>query len=198
VNWLAHVLLSEDHIEFRMGNLLADLVKGRERKAMPVEFLRGVKQHQKIDAFTDSHPIVHKSISRIHDEYRRFAGILVDVFYDHFLALHWDRYVPVPLEAFTAGLYADIQAYPIALSNDVQWAVDRLIADDRLSLYQHIHGIEDTLQRISARIASRVGRDFALQGAITQLTENYDELADDFARFFPLLQAHVGLAESML
>ena len=118
MNWLAHVLLSDDHIEFRMGNLLADTIKGADRKAMPLEFQRGLKQHQQIDSFTDSHPIVHKSCSRIGDGYRRFSGILVDIFYDHYLAINWKTYCAIPLKTFTTALYADILACPLDLPKD--------------------------------------------------------------------------------
>ena len=85
VNWLVHVFLSKPDIEFRLGNLLADLVKGRDRAAMPSLFLEGVRQHQRIDAFTDTHPVVRRSRARIGGDYGHARGILVDVFYDHFL-----------------------------------------------------------------------------------------------------------------
>jgi acyl carrier protein phosphodiesterase len=80
LNWLAHALLSKPDIEFRPGNLLADLVKGRDRAAMSVAFLDGVRHHQAIDALTDAHPTVHRSRARIGGDYRHATGILVDVF----------------------------------------------------------------------------------------------------------------------
>lgn len=198
MNWLAHALLSEPDTEVRIGNVMADLVKGRERKHMSEAFLLGVKHHQKIDAFTDTHPVFIRSCSRVSDPYRRFSGILIDVFYDHFLASNWEQYATIPLDTFTGDLYADIQAYPITFSEDVQYALDRLIADDRLGMYQHVDGIQNTLKRISNRLESRTGRDFELESAITQLTDNYDVLANDFAHFFPLLMAHVQVCESQL
>ena len=198
MNWLAHALLSEPDTEVRIGNVLADLVKGRERKQMSDAFLQGVKHHQKIDAFTDTHPVFLRSCSRVSHPYRRFAGILINIFYDHFLASNWEQYAAIPLETFTGELYADIQAYPITFSEDVQYALDRLIADDRLGMYQHIDGIQNTLKRISNRIESRTGRDFELDSAITQLTDNYNALSDDFAHFFPLLITHVQACDSQL
>ena len=120
MNWLAHVFLSKPDIEFRLGNLLADLVKGRDRAGMSVAFLDGVRQHQAIDAFTDAHPVVHRSRARIGGDYGHATGILVDVFYDHFLALDWGRYSTEPLESFTARLYGDIRAHPIPLSEEAQ------------------------------------------------------------------------------
>jgi acyl carrier protein phosphodiesterase len=191
MNWLAHVYLSEPDVEFRLGNLLADLVKGRDRNAMPPRFLDGVKRHQEIDSFTDSHPVVHRSRGRVSAENRRFAGILVDVFYDHYLALDWDRYCDEPLDAFTKRLYAEVRAHPIALPAEAQAAVNRMLADDRLGFYRQVEGIEAALRRVSIRLAERVGRDFALERMISELHANFDGLKGDFTEFFPQLQAHV-------
>lgn len=191
MNWLAHVFLSEPEIEFRLGNLLADLVKGHDRVGVSDAFLRGVRQHQEIDVFTDSHPVVHQSRARISSEYRHVTGILVDVFYDHFLALHWDQYSTLPLAAFAAGLYADIRAHSINLPAEAQATVDRMICEDRLASYRRIEGIEATLRRVSIRLSKRVGKDFQLQRAVSDLQLNFDGLESDFGEFFPLLQSRV-------
>src|SRR4029453_4779348 len=105
LNWLAHVFLSDSNVEFRLGNLLADIVRGEELQRMSAAFLRGVHKHKQIDAFTDSHPLVKRSRSRVSPQFRRFSGVLVDVFYDHLLATHWQRYSPIVLDAFTAKFY---------------------------------------------------------------------------------------------
>lgn len=192
MNWLAHVFLSEPDVECQLGNLLADLVKGRDRKGMSAGFLRGTRCHQIIDAFTDYHPVVERSRHRISPTHRRFAGILIDVFYDHFLARDWRRYSPEPLDRFTARLYAAFQAAPIVLPPLAQLAVTRMIADDRLGSYRHVEGIADTLRRISIRLTLRLGRPFALEDAVDELTANDAALAADFAEFFPALQARVA------
>jgi len=192
VNWLAHVFLSKPDIEFRLGNLLADLVKGRDRASMSAAFLDGVRQHQAIDAFTDSHPIVHRSRARIGADYHHVTGILIDVFYDHFLALDWDRYSGEPLEAFTARLYADIRAHPIPLPAEAQAAFNRMAGDDRLGSFRRLDGIEASLRWVSKRLSARVGREFGLERAVSELVANFEGLQEDFAEFFPLLQAHVG------
>ena len=191
MNWLAHVYLSKPEIEFRLGNLLADLVKNRDRAAMSATFLEGVRQHQAIDAFTDFHPIVHRSRARFGGGYRHATGILVDIFYDHFLALDWERYSTEPLEAFTTQLYSDIRAHPIALPTEAQFAIERMINDDRLGSYRRLDGIEDSLRRVSMRLSVRVGRDMGLEKAMTELADHFEELRTDFADFFPLLQSHI-------
>src|SRR6185436_3543995 len=116
LNWLAHVFLSESNVEFRLGNLLADIVKGEElRRVVSPAFLRGVQKHKQIDAFTDSHPLVKRSRARISPQFRRFSGVLVDVFYDHLLATNWQIYSPIVLDAFTAKFYADIESSRLEL-----------------------------------------------------------------------------------
>jgi len=92
MNWLAHLLLAEPNPELRLGNLLGDLVKGEERKILNPQLQRGLECHQAIDIFTDKHSIVKCSKKRLDPQYRRFAGILVDVFYDYILANNWDDY----------------------------------------------------------------------------------------------------------
>jgi acyl carrier protein phosphodiesterase len=191
MNWLAHVFLSEPDVEFRLGNLLADLVKGKARHGMPATFLRGTRCHQLIDAFTDYHPTVERSRERIGPTYRRFAGILVDVFYDHFLARNWKRYCPASLEQFTAELYAAVEHYPITLPERAQEAVVDMIAGDYLGSYRQVEGIAATLGRVSERVRERLGQSYGLEGAIGEMLANDDGLGQDFAEFFPLLQEYV-------
>lgn len=192
MNWLAHAFLSGPDIEFRLGNLLADLVKGRDRAAMSVGFLDGVRQHQVIDAFTDTHQAVHRSRARIGGNFRYTTGILVDVFYDHFLALDWERYAGEPLESFTARLYTDIRAHPIDLPAEVAATVERMLQDDWLGSYRRLEGIEAALRRVSLRLQARTGRDFGLERGVAELVAHFDGLRGDFAEFFPQLVAHVG------
>jgi acyl carrier protein phosphodiesterase len=158
---------------------------------MSARFLEGARRHQAIDAFTDFHPVAGRSRRRISDEYGRFAGILIDVFYDHVLALDWGRYCPQPLEEFTAEFYAAIRSCSLTLPDEARAAVERMIARDHLAYYREVAGIDMALRRISARLMARIGRPFALERAVTELTANLDGLAQDFAEFFPQLQRHV-------
>jgi len=192
VNWLAHVFLSEPSVEFRLGNLLADLVRGEERVGMSVDFLRGTQCHKAIDAFTDAHPVVRRSRSRIGSEHRRFSGVLVDVFYDYFLATAWERYSSLPLAAFTAGFYADVQATPLQLPPSARATLDRITKRDLLGQYQRVEGVEHSLRRLSTYLSSRWRKPFALERSVSDLVRHEREFADDFAEFFPQLQAHVA------
>ncbi len=192
MNWLAHAFLSKPEVEVRLGNLLADIVKGPDRAMMTAGFLEGVRQHQIIDGFTDVHPVVHRSKARIAGRYRHVTGVLVDIFYDHFLAIGWERYCAEPLTVFTARLYTDIRSHPIRLPAGTQAVVDAILAEDRLASYRHLDGIKTVLQRMSMRLSARVGRDLRLEQAVSDLIANFDALEQDFMEFFPALQEHVA------
>lgn len=194
MNWLAHVLLSPPTIEFRLGNLLADLVRGEDRARMPREFLRGVACHKAIDAFTDAHPIVRQSRARVQARYRRFSGVLVDIFYDYCLAQRWNDYVNEPLREFTATFYAQsaVSASALQLPAGASATLDRIRQHDLLGQYAHVEGVEHSLRRVSMYIAKKWQRDYSLEDAAQDLIAHRKEFIDDFAHFFPALRRHVA------
>ena len=169
--------------------MLADFIKGPDRRSMSPAFLDGIRQHQAIDAFTNAHPIVWSSKARIRD-YPHLTGILIDIFYDHFLSIRWHRYSTEPLDVFTARLYGELNAHQSRMPAIGQAVVARIIADDWLGSYRSIDGIEQTLRRLSRRLEARLGRKLGLEGASSELLAHFDALDRDFAAFFPLLQAH--------
>lgn len=190
MNWLAHLLLSKPDIESRLGNLLADLVKGAEREQLNDKIKQGIKHHQTIDAFTDSHPIVYRSKQRISSTYRRFAGILIDGFYDHFLAKNWYIYSNQSLDTFTTEIYSSFLDYPEPLPNYANQIITQMAKEDWLGRYRDIEGIEYLLIRLSNRFSQRSKSkiEIRLEPAINELTNNYIELESDFLEFFPLLK----------
>src|SRR3954453_8270205 len=101
MNWLAHLSLSEPTPAFRIGNLLPDLAPVSTLAYLPADYRRGMQQHQRIDAFTDAPELARRSILRVHAPFRRYAAILVDMFYDPFLARAWSAWSPTPLDEFT-------------------------------------------------------------------------------------------------
>ena len=191
MNWLAHLLLAEPNPEARLGNLLGDLVKGKQRQTLNINLQRGLECHQAIDIFTDQHPVVKCSKQRIDPEYRRFAGIFIDVFYDYILATNWQDYSNTSLTEFTSTIYASWSGYLSTLPLYPQGVIRRLIAEDWLSSYSTLEGIEQTLARISRRLNRRTLRNYDLTPAIAQLTSNYLLLEQDFQQFFPQLQLYV-------
>jgi acyl carrier protein phosphodiesterase len=192
VNWLAHVFLSEPNAGFQLGNLLADVVRGPQRDGMSAEFLRGAACHKAIDAFTDAHPVVKRSRARIGSEHRRFSGVLIDVFYDHYLARNWRRYSTIALDEYTAAFYASARPHLGELPSDARAMLERIISRDLLGSYVRVDGVEHALRRISTYLNSRWKKQFALDQGVRDLHAHDDALAADFAEFFPVLQAHVA------
>jgi acyl carrier protein phosphodiesterase len=192
MNWLAHAWLAGPDPEIRLGNLLADLVKGQDRDGLAPGLLRGIAHHQGIDAFTDRHPLVLHSRRRIDVVYRRYAGILVDIFYDHILAKEWEHHTGMPLAAFTAGLYADITPLLPELPPAPRDYMERLIEWDVLGSYQELDSVENALRRISQRLNARRPGVVALEASLSQLVDNYAALSADFAEFFPQLETHAS------
>ncbi len=159
---------------------------------MPADFVRGAERHKAIDAFTDSHPIVRMSRSRLSARHRRFSGVLIDIFYDYFLARAWSQYSNESLATFTANFYRDVAAHPLALPQSARATLDRIVTHDLLGQYSRIEGVENSLRRVSAYIAKRWRRDYQLDASVAELLEHEALLAQDFAQFFPQLREHVG------
>ena len=173
------------------GNLLADVVRGPQRDAMSANFVRGAACHKAIDAFTDAHPVVKRSRTRVSKEHRRFSGVLVDVFYDYFLARNFERYSTIALGAYTSAFYTNVKAHPITLPPDAQVMLERIVRYDLLASYARVDGVERALSRISTYLTSRWGRQFALERSVEDLLANEGAFAADFLEFFPSLQEHV-------
>ena len=188
MNWLAHIYLSEPTPEFRLGNILPDFARPNELNHLTSEFQRGIKCHHRIDAFTDRHPIVRQSVCRIPTPHRRFAPILIDLIYDHFLAANWSAYSEIPLPKFTSEIYRSFSMLEPNLPQPATLALTRMAQQDWLTSYETLPGIELALTRISKRFAKPVD----LAAALPTIEANYDQLHADFRQFFPHLTAHAN------
>jgi acyl carrier protein phosphodiesterase len=187
MNWLAHVYLSELDVEHRLGNILADVVKGRDRKLLSPGIRRGIACHQLIDAFTDYHPLVIACKFHFSLPYRPYAGIVLDIYFDHLLAVSWNEYADIELPAFLAELYESFRNYAGQLPELIRHFLGRMAAEDWLGSYRHIEGIKDVLRRVSRRLK----RPVALQETLPELLQNHALIAAAFQQFFPQLCAHV-------
>ena len=193
MNWLAHLFLSQSNGEHRLGNLLGDILKGKERKNLASCFQPGLECHLLIDAFTDSHPVVRRSKRRIDPQHRRYSGILIDVFYDYILARNWRVYAQVDLSRFTQEVYNSLLE-PLDLTpTRVQKIIHRMIQEDWLGSYYYASGVEATLYGIKARLSSRHDEYFLVDAFMKELKMNYQEIEADFHQFFPELISRVKL-----
>ena len=187
MNWLAHLFLSEPSPAFRIGNLLPDLVGPTAMTRLSHEFLRGVQQHRRIDAFTDSHPIVRRSIARVGPEFRRFGGIFVDIFYDHFLSREWPTLSRVSLHDFTQEVYASFAHHRHHIPPEAYGPLEKMKSENWLCTYGDLHGVATTLGRIGLRLR----RPTPLAEGAVILEADYGGFHADFLEFFPELMSHV-------
>ena len=190
MNYLAHLLLAENTPESRIGNLLGDFVKGQiEINNSPYNeaIIKGIRTHYKVDCFTDKHVIFKQSKQRIYQSQGRLSAVLIDVFYDHFLANHWQLFSSEKLETFADHIYRTLQKSHHLLPEKLQLVLPRIILENWLVSYRTIEGIERTCQRLGKRI--KRANNFAI--ARYDLQANYQELEADFLSFFPQLVKYI-------
>jgi acyl carrier protein phosphodiesterase len=193
VNFLAHLHLSDGTPPSMVGGIVADFVRRPEVERLPAAVQAGVRLHQQIDAFTDRHPVVHTSIGRLGGAFGWFSGILIDVYYDHILAREWPRYSDEPLRAFADRAYAALTYLLPVVPEEPARFLRGFIDDDRLVRYGTAEGIEETLARISNRIARRIPKHpVRLETAMPTLLAAEANLAADFHTFYPELVAHAA------
>lgn len=188
MNFLAHLYFADDTQNSLYGNLLGDFVKGSPDQYTNQAILDGIAQHRAIDKFTDSHPIVKRSKSRISPERRRFAGIMIDVFYDHYLAVNWHQYSNDDFDEKTSAWYKKLKAETnIILPPRFNRTIEMMTKNDWFSMYKEPEGISKTINGISKRIRFENN----MHGGGIEMTENYQALEDDFHDFFPELVTFV-------
>lgn len=192
MNWLAHIFLSKPNIESRLGNLLGDLVKGKDLEGLDQNLRKGVSRHYVIDKFTDNHTIVKSSKKRINRDYSKFSGILVDIFYDHLLAKNWSSYSTISLPDFAIEIYTSLQNYTGDIPPSARLTIEQMIDGDWLNSYQSLSGVKNALRRIDDRIQIRMGNKIKLISAIPILEREYMNFDRDFQHFFPELQQHLN------
>lgn len=181
MNYLAHLFLSEWTPQSFIGNLLGDFVKGAVKHIYTDEIKQGMDLHKKVDIYTDSHRIVRSSQSLISPKNRRFAGVLIDVFYDHFLAKNWAEYSDIPLCDFSQCVYKALQTNQEILPESLKIILTEMIAQDWLTSYSEVRGIDNALKRI----ANRIKRTNNLADGLEELVSNFEQLESDFYTFFP-------------
>ena len=176
-------MLSGHDSEEMLGNLLGDFVRKGGEGVFSERVQRGIELHRRIDGFTDRHSVFRRSRQRIRPELRRFGGIAVDLFYDHFLAREFSSYHDVPLEAFAERLYRLLEQYEPQLPPGLQQIMPSMIERNWLVSYREVDAIERALSRISLRLS----RPNALGETADDFRLCYDDFAADFEEFFPEL-----------
>lgn len=186
MNFLAHALLAGDHPALVVGGVVGDWIKGPLPGTLPVDLSRGVSLHRAIDSFAETHPAFRASRNRISPARRRYAGILVDVFYDHLLARDWQAHHDQPLADYCHGIYRMIDDRFPHLPEHAHPALRLMAAEDWLSSYAEMDGIADVLARMSRRARQPnplAGGDLELLADILGFGQDFADWLQDARRF---------------
>lgn len=180
MNFLAHIYLSFDHPGISIGNFMADGLKRQRLEHFPTDFQKGVMLHRAIDEFTDQHPIFKKSCKRIFKVHGHYSRVIVDIFYDHFLAVKWANYHSLPLEVFAQDFYTLLDNYFEELPLKTQHLFPYMKKQNWLVAYKKIEGIDQILKGMQRRTKFSAKLDEASKDLIMY----YTDFENDFDTFF--------------
>jgi acyl carrier protein phosphodiesterase len=189
MNFLAHIYLSGDNDLMKIGNFMADGIHGKHFDAFPMEIQKGIILHRSIDTFTDAHPIFRQSTKRLHANYHHYSGIIVDIFYDHFLAKNWSNYSDERLEDYSERFYQSLRDNYDTLTLKTQKMLPYMIDHNWLLSYQNIESIESVL----ARMDTRMKYDSNMRFSVAELRTFYSDFESEFTAFFKELIVHSNL-----
>lgn len=180
MNFLAHIYLSFDDPQITLGNFFADHIRANKYKHLPKKVQKGILLHRAIDTFTDAHPIARQSSKRLHKNYSHYSQIIVDIFYDHFLAKNWNTYSKTPLDEYVASFYnllkENYQLLPIGTKRMMPY----MISDNWLYNYSNLKGISSVLDGMNRRTKNKSKMNFA----ILDLEAHYNNFEKEFTAFF--------------
>lgn len=180
MNFLAHIYLSFDDKEVALGNFFADHIRGNKFSHFPEKIQKGILLHREIDTYTDAHPITRQSSKRLHKNYSHYSRVIVDIYYDHFLAKNWSDYSPVALEDYAENFYDLLRGHYPLLPKATQQLMPYMISENWLVSYAGLEGISKVLKGMDRRTGNRSKMGFA----VVDLQEHYREFEAEFTALF--------------
>jgi len=187
LNFLAHIYLSGDDDDIKIGNFLGDFVKGRLNKLTNAQYservIKGMILHREIDFFTDTHPIVKQSIDRLQPKYHKFSGIVIDMFYDYILATNFNQYSTISLGEYAQKFYNLLEIRKSEIPEPMNRMAKSMVSRNWLLGYKTYEGIEWALTGISKRLSFESG----IENATEELRNDYELYKREFQLFFPEL-----------
>lgn len=189
MNFLAHAYLSGNNEKIIVGNFIADHVKGKVIDRYSEQIKTGIRLHRRIDTFTDIHPVVRKSTGRLKEIYGKYSGVIVDMYYDHLLAINWHKYSEMPLRSFTANIYRVMMKHFTILPPKTRRILPFMMADDWLSGYADLTTLQMALTGMSRRTKFNSG----MEHAVDALIKDYELFTHEFSEFFEELREDAAL-----
>lgn len=186
MNYLAHFYLSGNREHLLLGNFIADAVKGKSLEAFSDELREGIRMHRDIDFYTDNHPVTSRSKDRLRAGFNHYSGVIIDIFYDHFLARNWNEFSEEPLKLYSQRIYALLEKHQAEFPERPRHMLPFMKSHDWLMAYTEIEGI----RRVLAGMSRRVRPGSKMEMATDALVKDYALFEKDFREFFPDLVAH--------
>ncbi|MDP3556581.1 MAG: ACP phosphodiesterase [Bacteroidota bacterium] len=152
MNYLAHAFLSNNDDNLLIGNFIADHLRGNNFKNYPTEIINGIYLHRKIDSFTDNHLSFKASKRLFYGNYERYSGILIDIYFDYFLAKKFTKYSNTSLKEFCEIVYTTYSNNQHYLPQSSSRFLEYVIKNNIYSAYSSLEGIEKVLFHLSHRI----------------------------------------------
>ncbi len=181
MNFLAHIFLSGDNPEVKLGNFFGDFVKGNQLDRFPERVRQGIVLHRKIDSYTDAHPVFRESVQLLKPAFGRYAGVMADMYYDYLLAVSFQQYSVKPLRSFARNFYFNaLLRYPL-LPPRIKRFIFHFVSTNRLQRYASFDGLQASLEIMRTRKSGAIQPEVA----IVVLKQYLDELEAHFSLFFP-------------
>lgn len=189
MNHLAHLFLAPDSELHRVGSLLGDFARGLDSGSLPPAIHEGLRHHRSVDAFTDQHPDVMASKRLFSSQRRRFAGVALDILYDHYLLRNWHRFSSMDVDDFIDQVYAELRNHRKAMPEKMQTVTGQIVRYDWFRSYQSLDNIGFALDRVANRIRFR----HSFSGIIEEIKAQDQALEARFLCFFPDLKEHARI-----
>jgi len=193
MNFLAHIYLSGSSEEILVGNFIGDYVKGHDYTLYPSKIKKGILLHRSIDSFTDRHPITRSCKAYIREEYGLYSGIVIDIFYDHFLAVNWSDFCRVSLSRYIHNRYEILDSHFEIFPEGVQGFFPYFIRSNWLEAYVSLGGLESVLRRMALRTSLPDHSEYAIR----ELRANYSALEKLSIEFLREIIEYVRLEHSI-
>ena len=190
MNYLAHIYLSGNNEKLMIGNFIADSIKGKEWEEYDLGIQKGIKLHRAIDQFTDTHEIVRESKKRLWSDYRHYNAVIIDIFYDHFLAKYWQKYHETDLHGFALKTYDTLQRNQEFLPEKTKLFFKYMVKHNWLYNYQYIEGIKTVMLGMSRRASF----DSGMENSTIELEKFYTEFYSGQNRYSNVDSAKKSLA----
>lgn len=189
MNHLAHLFLAPDSELHRVGSLMGDFARGLDSASLPPAVHEGLRHHRAVDAFTDQHPSVMASKRLFSSQRRRFAGVALDILYDHYLLRNWELFSSVPIDDFIEQVYAELRNHQQAMPVKMQTVTGQIVQYDWFRSYQSLDNIGFALDRVANRIRFM----HSFHGIIEEIQAQDQALESHFLTFFPDLKEYARI-----